>query len=117
MSELFAYITEIEDHLGDLIRNQGGYVYPILGVTIFLETGVVILPFLPGDTLLFAVVTYSGKGDLNPWLLFLILGVAAVIGDCGGYGLSCWFRDHIARGKRIALINQRHLDTTRRFFL
>jgi len=116
MAELFAYLTELEAHLGDLIRNQGGYVYLILSVTIFLETGVVILPFLPGDTLLFAVGTYAGKGDLNPWLLFSVLGVAAVIGDCAGYGLGCWFRDHVAQGKRIALINQRHLDTTRRFY-
>ena len=116
MHDLFQWLIHVEEHLGSIIRQQGGWTYLLLGSIVFLETGVVVLPFLPGDSLLFAVGTFAGKGLLDPWLCFSLLAIAAVIGDCVGYGLGCIFRDTLAQGKRVRLISPKHLRTTQQFY-
>lgn len=106
----------LDQQLSNVIRQQGGWTYMLLALIMFLETGVVILPFLPGDTLLFAVGLVAASGSLDPWLAFSILGVSAVLGDCTGYALGCTFRATFAQGKRIRLINPKHLERTQQFY-
>ena len=115
-SELFQWLTHIDSSLGDIISHQGGWTYLLLGATMFLETGVLIMPFLPGDTLLFAVGTFASNGALNGWLAFSIMAIGATAGDSMGYVLGCLFRDYIAAGNRIKLINPDHLQKTQAFY-
>ena len=114
--ELFQWLTHIDSSLGDIISHQGGWTYLLLGATMFLETGVLIMPFLPGDTLLFAVGTFASNGALNGWLAFSIMAIGATAGDSMGYVLGCLFRDYIAAGNRIKLINPDHLQKTQAFY-
>ena len=115
-ADLLSFLTHIDTALGDIIREQGGWTYLLLGVTMFLETGVLVLPFLPGDTLLFAVGTFAARGNLDVWLVFSIMTLGAVAGDSMGYALGCLFRDYLAAGKRIKLINAAALEKTRAFY-
>jgi membrane-associated protein len=116
MQDLLQWLWEFEQHFGEIVAQQGGWTYLLLGMVVFLETGVVVLPFLPGDTLLFAVGSYAGQGKLDPWLAISALGVAAVLGDSLGYALGCLFRDTLAQGKRVRLINPNHLRKTQEFY-
>lgn len=116
MQDLLHWLWEFEQHFGEIVAQQGGWTYLLLGMVVFLETGVVVLPFLPGDTLLFAVGSYAAQGKLDPWLAMSLLGIAAVAGDSMGYGLGCLFRDTLAHGKRIRLINPNHLRKTQEFY-
>lgn len=82
---------------------------------IFIETGLVIMPFLPGDSLLFAAGTFSALGSLNVWLVFILLSLAAVVGDTANYWIGHLFGQQILANPRIP-INQKHVDETNHFF-
>jgi membrane-associated protein len=83
---------------------------------IFAETGLVITPFLPGDSLIFAAGTFAALGSFNPHLLFIILAAAAVLGDTANYWIGKFFGQKITESKKIKLINQSHIEKTHRFF-
>ncbi|HEX7243013.1 MAG TPA: DedA family protein [Longimicrobiaceae bacterium] len=82
------YFLHLDVHLAELIREYGGWTYGILFGIIFCETGLVVTPFLPGDSLLFAAGALSASGAMNVWLLGLLLTVAAVLGDTVNYGIG-----------------------------
>ncbi len=103
------FIIHIDVHLGQLIATYGLLTYVILFVIIFVETGVVFFPFLPGDSLLFAAGAFSALGSLNPWLVFGVLSVAAVLGDTSNYWIGHIF------GPKIP-IKKDYLDKTQNFF-
>ncbi|MGL1831311.1 UNVERIFIED_CONTAM: DedA family protein [Acinetobacter sp. HSTU-ASm16] len=114
--ELFDFILHVDDHLLEFIRNYGVWIYAILFLIIFVETGLVVMPFLPGDSLLFAAGALAAStGAMDPWLLGLLLFIAAVLGDTLNY--------HIGRfiGPRVfemnsRFINKSHLVKTHAFF-
>src|SRR5690606_35945614 len=85
------FIIHIDQHLVEIVGEYGVWTYGILFLIIFAETGFVVTPFLPGDSLLFAAGALAATGVLNPWYLFLLLFVAAVIGDSLNYAIGSYF--------------------------
>ncbi len=112
---LFDFILHIDVHLGALIASYGVFIYAILFVIVFIETGLVVTPFLPGDSLLFAAGAFAALGSLNPWLIFILLSLAAVLGDTVNYWIGHFFGDRIIANPKIP-IKKEHIDQTNAFF-
>lgn len=109
------FILHVDEYLGEIIKNFDIWTYIILFFVIFIETGVVIMPFLPGDSLIFAGAAFSAKGDLNIFVLYIITLLAAIIGDTVNY--------HIGKsiGKKLVNSNNRfikkeYIEKTYSFF-
>lgn len=85
---LIDFILHIDQHLQEIIQQFGGWSYGILFAIVFVETGVVIMPFLPGDSLLFAAGTFAALGSFNLPLLMTVFIVAAIIGDTVNYHIG-----------------------------
>lgn len=115
VSGLISFILHIDVHLGELIANYGVLVYGILFGIVFLETGLVVTPFLPGDSLLFAAGAFAALGSLNPFVIFGLISLAAVLGDTVNYWIGHFFGNKILANPRIP-INQEHIDKTNEFF-
>lgn len=109
------FILHIDTHLGELINNYGTLVYLFLFLIIFVETGLVIMPFLPGDSLLFAAGAFSALGSLNLFVTLLLLSLAAILGDTVNYAIGHFFGQKILQNPKIP-INQSHIDQTNKFF-
>ena len=105
----------LDRHLSELIARFGGWTYAILFLIVFCETGLVVTPFLQGDSLLFAAGAFAGLGDLNPWLLFLLLTVAAIIGDTLNYWIGSWIGPRAFSGT-IRFLKREHLEKTQAFY-
>jgi len=106
-------LLHMDEYMKLIIQQYGALTYGILFVVIFVETGLVIMPFLPGDSLLFAAGTFAALGDLNPWALFGLLAVAAVLGDTVNY----WIGHRLGeRAYNSRWIKKEYLDKTHAFF-
>ena len=103
----------LDKHLSAVITQYGAGTYGLLFLVIFIETGFVVTPFLPGDSLLFAAGTFAGLGSLNVWLLYLLLAVAAILGDSVNYWIGHFLGD---RAYHIKWIKKEYLDRTHGFF-
>jgi len=99
-----------------LIQAYGVWTYVVLFGIVFCETGLVVTPFLPGDSLLFAAGALAGSGSLDVFALFLVLAAAAVAGDTANYWIGQYLGDHILRKHTGRWIKQEHLDRTHSFF-
>ncbi len=110
------FVLHINVHLEEIIKNYGPWIYVFLFVIVFCETGLVVTPFLPGDSLLFAAGALSGENRLNIWLVMGVLIVAAILGDTVNYWIGSRFRGVFAEGGRIKLVKPAHLERTRLFF-
>ena len=112
---LIDFIIHIDVHLGTIISNYGLATYVILFLIIFMETGLVFTPFLPGDSLLFAAGAFSAIGSLSlGWVLGLMM-VAAIIGDTVNYWIGHFFGEKLVENPKIP-INREHIEETQRFF-
>lgn len=112
LKTLIDFILHLDTHLATLVANYGLWVYGFLFLIIFLETGLVITPFLPGDSLLFVAGTMAALGDFNIWILFLIVSMAAILGDTINYWVGHYFGEKVfAR-----FIKAEHLERTKNFF-
>ena len=99
-----------------LIQQCGPWFYGLMFLIIFCETGLVVTPFLPGDSLLFALGTLCVAGGLDLTTLAALLCVAAILGDSLNYTIGAWLGPRIFRGENVRLLNRKHLDKTREFF-
>lgn len=91
VTHLFEFIIHIDAHLTEIVAEYGGWAYAILFLIIFCETGLVVTPFLPGDSLLFAAGTLAAGGALHPVPLLALLGLAAIAGDSVNYSIGSYF--------------------------
>ncbi len=112
---LIDFILHMDVHLNEIISNYGAWTYGILFFVIFMETGFVVTPFLPGDSLLFAAGTFAALGSLNPFYLFLLLTVAAILGDTVNYSIGKYIGPRAFSGD-IKFLKQEHLDKTQEFY-
>lgn len=112
---LVDFILHIDEHLTTIIARYGLWTYAILFAIIFVETGLVVMPFLPGDSLLFAAGAFASKGALNPLVLTVLLSIAAVIGDTVNYWVGRYFGPRVFTENR-RFLNKRHLDRAQEFY-
>ena len=115
ISNLVDFILHLDVHLNAIIQNFGIWTYLILFLIIFLETGIVVTPFLPGDSLLFAAGTFAALGSLNPIALFLILTAAAILGDTVNYWIGHYIGPRAFSGN-IRFLKKEYLDRTHGFY-
>lgn len=109
------FFIHLDVYLGEIIQNYGFWTYAILFIIIFMETGFVVTPFLPGDSLLFAAGTFSALGLLNPVLLFALLTIGAILGDAVNYWIGSKIGSR-AFEKNYRFLNREHLEKTQRFY-
>lgn len=112
---IFNFILEIDIYLGEVISTYGTATYLLLFGIIFAETGFVLTPFLPGDSLLFAAGAFSGLGSLNLIVLLVLLTTAAILGDTVNYWIGHFFGEKMIANPKIP-IEQKHIDKTNAFF-
>lgn len=108
-------VLHLDTYLGVIITQYGVLTYGVLFLVIFVETGIVFTPFLPGDSLLFASGTMAGMGLLNIWILWPLLTLAAVLGDTCNYYIGRFVGNKIL-SKNYRLINKEHVARTKKFF-
>lgn len=112
---LIDLVIHLDEHLSVIIQNYGVWTYLLLFAIIFLETGVVITPFLPGDSLLFAAGTMAGLGVMNVWVLFFSLSLAAILGDSVNYWIGHKIGPRAFSGN-VRFLKKEYLDRTHEFY-
>ncbi len=115
LRQLFDFVLHLNVHLDQLVAEYGVWVYAIMFVIVFCETGLVFTPFLPGDSLLFAAGALAASGRLNVALLVGLLTVAAILGDSVNYWIGRTAGEGLQR-RFPRLIRRQHLDKTHDFF-
>jgi membrane-associated protein len=113
---LLDFVLHLDKHLSSLIQSYGLWTYLILFVIIFLETGLVVTPFLPGDSLLFAAGTFAAAKALNAVWLFIVLSAAAILGDTVNYWIGHFFGPRVFHQEKSRFFKKEHLDRTHRFY-
>ncbi len=118
LKELLDIMLHLQDHLNEFTRQYGLLVYALLFLIVFCETGLVVTPFLPGDSLLFAVgaIAADPNSGINVWIAGIVLLVAAILGDTVNYWIGNKFSSWAMR-KFPRIIKQSHLDKTSAFFV
>lgn len=111
------YVRHLEQHLDALLAACGVWTYVVMFLVIFCETGLVVTPFLPGDSLLFALGALSARSQgLNVWVLGIFLTIAAILGDSVNYWIGSLLGPRIFRGENVRFLNRKHLDRAHEFF-
>jgi len=117
--EIITYLIDLflhlDEHLSVVIQNYGTWTYLLLFLIIFLETGFVVTPFLPGDSLIFAAGTFAGLGTLHVGSLFLLLSAAAILGDTANYWIGHFIGPRAFSGE-IRFLKKEYLDRTHAFY-
>jgi len=113
---LLDFVLHLDKHLSSLIQSYGLWTYLILFVIIFLETGLVVTPFLPGDSLLFAAGTFAAAKALNALWLFIVLSAAAILGDTINYWIGHFIGPRVFHQGKSRFFKKEHLDRTHRFY-
>lgn len=116
IAAILDFIIHLDKHLGALIQNYGTWSYLILFLIIFCETGLVVTPFLPGDSLLFAAGALAATGALDHWLLFALLSVAAILGNTTNYWIGYLVGPGILKREKIKFFKKEYLDRTHKFY-
>jgi membrane-associated protein len=110
------FFVHLDTHLASIIARYGAWTYAILFAIIFGETGLVVTPFLPGDSLIFAAGAFCAAGSLNPWLLFGLLSLAAILGNTSNYWIGYLVGPGILTKEKIPFIKKSHLERTHAFY-
>ncbi len=113
--QIIDFLLHVDVYLSEIIVRYGAWTLALLFLIIFLETGFVVTPFLPGDSLIFAAATFAARGALDIWAIFLLLSVAAVAGDTVNY----WIGHRVgakAYSGEVKWVKQEYLERTHKFF-
>lgn len=113
---LFDFIIHIDVHLGEIIIHYGLWVYAILFLIVFCETGLVVTPLLPGDSLLFAAGTFAAVGSFDLWLLCIIIALAAIAGDTVNYWIGSYVGPKVFHKEKVRFLNKNHLIKAHEFY-
>ncbi|MBK9926203.1 MAG: DedA family protein [Anaerolineales bacterium] len=113
LKSLIDLFLHLDEYLAKIILDYGAWTYGILFAVIFVETGLVVMPFLPGDSLLFAAGTFAALGSLNIWLLIGLMIIAAVVGDAVNYSIGHYLGE---RAYNIKWVKKEHIEKTHAFF-
>jgi membrane-associated protein len=113
---LLDFLLHLDRHLAEMIQQYGAWTYLILFLIIFCETGLVVTPLLPGDSLLFAVGTFCALGALDLGWILILLALAAILGDAVNYAIGYRLGPRVFRSERSRFLNRRHLERTHEFY-
>jgi membrane-associated protein len=113
---LLDFVFHVDRHLQDFVQAYGGWVYALLFLIIFVETGVVVMPFLPGDSLLFVVGTLCGTGLMDLPTSLLLLTAAAVAGNQSNYTIGRWVGPRVFSWEQSRWFNRRAFDQAHAFY-
>lgn len=116
IASFFDLLAHLDRHLLSLLQIYGGWIYPILFLIIFCETGLVVTPFLPGDSLLFVTGTLTATGALNVQGVATLLMAAAFLGDNTNYWIGRYLGPRVFRKERSHFFNRRYLERTQIFY-
>jgi membrane-associated protein len=116
LAALVDFVVHLDQHLLEFVQQHGAWIYLLLFLIVFCETGLVVTPFLPGDSLLFVAGTVAALGGINVHLLVALLITAAVLGDSLNYALGRYLGPRVFRNDRSRLFRKEYLDRTNRFF-
>jgi membrane-associated protein len=121
LQKLIDFFLHVDDHLTELVAEYGAWVYGMLFAIVFAETGLVVTPFLPGDSLLFAAGGLAATGALDIRLVVVLIIVAAIVGDAVNYSVGRYvgprmFRAEDSSGMLHRLLNRHHLERAHEFF-
>lgn len=115
LEDIIKFVFQIDKHLDAFIIAHGPLTYALIGLIVFCETGLVVLPFLPGDSLLFAAGAIAARGGLDVWLVSLVVIVAAVLGDTVNYSIGKTFGARLMENKDGRLLNRKNYERTQAF--
>jgi len=116
ITTLVNIFMHIDNHLSTIIQSYGLWTYLILFLIIFLETGLVVTPLLPGDSLLFAAGTFAAIGALDVTWLFVLLSIAAIAGDTANYWIGAYVGPKVFHKAKVRFLNKEYLDRTHQFY-
>lgn len=114
--QIIDFFLHLGDYLALIIQIFGVWTYIILFVVIFAETGLVVAPFLPGDSLLFIVGAFAALGHLNIWVIYIVLLIAAVLGDTVNYWLGNKLGAKVFKSDNSRIFNRKYLQKTEEFY-
>ncbi|MGD9835695.1 MAG: DedA family protein [Piscinibacter sp.] len=113
---LIDFILHVDVHLANFVATYGTWVYLLLFMIIFVETGVVVMPFLPGDSLLFVVGALAGAGLMNYPLAMVLLTAAAILGDQCNYSIGRYFGPKVFQWENTRFFNKNAFDQAHAFY-
>ncbi len=116
MESIFDFVFHLDTHLGYVLETLGVWSYLLFFAIIFAETGLVVTPFLPGDSLVFTLGTLAATGSLNIGWLFVILAAAAILGDSANYAVGKYFGSIILKKQGAWFLKKEHIERTHRFY-
>lgn len=116
LSKAIDVILHLDKYISILIQTFGIWTYCILFLIIFCETGLVVTPFLPGDSLLFAVGAFAAKGSLNIWIVFILLAFAGILGDTVNYWIGHYIGPKVFKAEKTRFLKREHLERTHEFY-
>lgn len=116
MLEIVDIIINIDRYLETIFSRIGKWIYVVLFIIVFSETGLVVAPFLPGDSLLFAVGALSSRELICPWSSFIILSLAATLGNTVNYHIGKYVGPKVFSKEKSRFFNKKHLETTAAFY-
>ncbi|MEW6050462.1 MAG: DedA family protein [Candidatus Zixiibacteriota bacterium] len=116
LTGLFDLFLHLDKHLAEIITDYGVWTYAILFLVIYMETGFVVTPFLPGDSLLFAAGSFAAIGSFNPIFLYVLLCCASIAGDSTNYWIGHFIGPKVLAKENSRILKKKYLDRTHKFY-